>query len=177
MKYSLPEIERRWLAITDKLPDLSTLPRALIEDKYLPNSRIRLRKLAEGDTVTYKLGKKYGKTSTIEEPITNIYLSEPEYRLFNTLPGTTLKRMRFYYNHHGRIYSINVGEQQEPVIVEAEYQTKEEAWRAQPPVFCGQEVTGNTEFEGKTLSERRPKDVSNFIRSVKRKHLGPKSTR
>ena len=51
-KYSLLEIERRWLVDLDKV-DLAAAPYREIEDLYIAGSRLRLRKIsgAEGDFV------------------------------------------------------------------------------------------------------------------------------
>lgn len=147
-KYTVAEIERRWLARPELLPDLSTLTSTLIEDIYFPNTRLRLRKMTADDGVVYKLGKKYGKISDIEEPITSIYLTTEEYALFAALPGKRLRRRRYHYRFGERDYSINVVlDSDGPVIIETEYLSRESATADSPPPFCGREVSGEVEFE------------------------------
>ena len=94
-KYSLLEIERRWLLHQSASPDLNTLPSLLITDRYLKGTRMRLRQIEEEGHFRYKLVKKYGPISDLSEPITNIYLSQSEYELLATLPALVLTRQRF----------------------------------------------------------------------------------
>ena len=147
-KYAILEIERRWLARPELLPELSSLEHLLIEDVYFPDTRLRLRKMTGAGGVGYKLGKKYGKISGIEEPIVNIYLDEAEYALFAALPGRRLVRHRYHYLTGGRTYNINVAlGNTTPIIVEAEYDSRESALLTVPPPFCGPEISDDPAFE------------------------------
>lgn len=147
MKYSIDEIERRWLAINEKLPDLENLERTHIFDKYLDNSRMRLRKMQSDNEVIFKLCKKYGKNSPISEPITNIYLSEAEYNIFNSLAGKELKRIRYYYLFNGIRWAINLSEGIKEIIVELEFSSIEDAINLIVPDFCGLEISDSPEWE------------------------------
>jgi CYTH domain-containing protein len=147
-KYAILEIERRWLAWPERLPDLSLLESMLIDDIYFPHTRLRLRKMSLAVGHVYKLGKKYGKTSEIEEPIVNIYLDEAEYVLLATLPGRQLIRKRYHYRQGNLMYFINVTVHGGgPIIVEAEYASQEKALADTPPDFCGAEISADVEFE------------------------------
>ena len=147
-KYSILEVERRWLAIVDQLPDISTLPRVVITDKYIETSRLRLRVVEQQDGTIYKLSKKYGKTSDIAEPITNIYLDENEYRVLSALPGRILVRERFIYEFKEMRYSINkVSHGSGPTLIEVEFPSEAEAMSFRAPAFCGREVIGNEVYE------------------------------
>lgn len=153
-KYAILEIERRWLARPERLPDLHVPDSILVEDIYFPGTRLRLRKMTGNDgAIIYKLGKKYGKISTIEEPITNIYLDEKEYELLAALPGHRLARRRYHYPAGNQTYYINVIVDGEgPVIVEAEYQSRAAAQADTPPDFCGVEISASAEFEAHRLA-------------------------
>jgi len=83
-KYSEIEIERRWLVDLSAV-DLSSAPCREIEDLYIADSRLRLRRVSGPGELTFKLGKKYGKRTSLSEPITNLYLTEPEYRRLSAL--------------------------------------------------------------------------------------------
>ena len=155
MKYALDEIERRWLADRAVLPNLDTLDQAVIRDKYLDGTRIRLRKVISGQSVTYKLCKKYGKTSPICEPITNIYLSAEEFALLDSLPGAILDRKRYYDSIAGVKWSINITSQHEAILVEAEFGSIEAALATTPPNYCRREVSDSFEYEGATLARAR----------------------
>jgi CYTH domain-containing protein len=152
-KYALLEIERRWLALPERLPDLSALESVLIEDIYFPETRLRLRKMSAAGGTIYKLAKKYGKISAIEEPIVNIYLDEVEYSLLATLPGLYLTRQRYHYPGGDQAYFINVIVNGEgPMIVETEYGSRAIALADTPPDFCGVEISANVEFEAAQLA-------------------------
>jgi CYTH domain-containing protein len=152
-KYAILEIERRWLAPPERLPDLSALEAVLIEDIYFPKTRLRLRKMNMAGGTVYKLAKKYGKISAIEEPIVNIYLDEVEYSLLATLPGLYLTRQRYHYPGGDQAYFINVIVNGEgPMIVETEYGSRAIALADTPPDFCGVEISANVEFEAAQLA-------------------------
>ena len=156
-KYSQLEIERRWLVDERLLPDLTTLPVRLITDKYLSQGRLRLRKIARGDEVQYKLCKKYGKCTEISEPITNLYLTKEEYELLSVLPGRTLVRQRFTYLVQDVVFCINVVVGKDvPIIVEAEFTSETEARECEPPPFCTEDVSGRAEYEAVWLTENQP---------------------
>jgi len=147
-RYSLPEIERRWLAIPHLLPDVSGLQTQHIQDRYLDQTRMRLRKMTGQGEPVYKLCKKYGKVSAISEPITNIYLSASEYQVFAALPGKELIRERFTFSFDGVNYSINrLVAQTGPIIVEAEFASEAAAWACLPPPCCGQDISHDPQHE------------------------------
>lgn len=160
-KYSLPEIERRWLADPSVLPDLETLESLTTEDLYIDNSRMRLRKMHfhARDIVQYKLCKKYGKSSAISEPIVNIYLDETEYALLNQLPGKRITRQHYHYPYQGSKFRISIiqsddAEDKGPIIVEAEFESEREAEACTPPPFCIKEVSADQAFEVPSLLSR-----------------------
>ncbi|MEZ5162295.1 MAG: hypothetical protein R2688_00810 [Fimbriimonadaceae bacterium] len=129
-KYSLPEIERRWLVDESQLPDLNVLPVTHILDLYIDNTRMRLRKMtAQDGTTTYKLCKKYGPSGPYSEPITNIYLTKEEYETFQHLSGRWVEKNRYKLPEGGSL-DIPVGECQ--IIFEIEFASVEEATRYQP---------------------------------------------
>ncbi|WP_119396402.1 CYTH domain-containing protein [Salinibius halmophilus] len=146
MKYSELEIERRWLVHEDELPDFSELKVKILTDLYITDSRLRLRKEESIDSIKYKLCKKYGKTSAICEPITNIYLSETEYGFLSKLEGIEVVRHRYYFPYNGVKMSINVG-RNIPTILEAEFTSEAEALAFLPPRFAAKEVSDASEYE------------------------------
>ena len=147
-KYSLPEIERRWQVELSAVGSLDNLPYRTITDLYIHSTRMRLRKEEGEGQVVYKLCKKYGKSSNISEAITNVYLTEAEYRLFAGLPGNWLYKRR--YSLEGG--SLDVYENPQITFFEKEFATEEEAHAYQPPAFVGQEVTGQAAVSGAALA-------------------------
>src|SRR5262249_23214799 len=132
-KYSQIEIERRWLVDLSAI-DLESTPHYLIEDLYIVDSRLRLRKVTGPNETTYKLGKKYGKRTPLSEPITNLYLTEGEYRRFAELPGDRTRKRR---------YSLQLGSldvYMEPngglAVFEVEFADEQSAANFTPPHFA-----------------------------------------
>lgn len=153
-KYSILEVERRWLVDEALLPDPALLDKQIITDFYIDSTRMRLRKIELPDRVHYKLCKKYGRSSPFAEPITNIYLTKEEYDLFARLPGKKLIRERVLFVDQGKRYNINtIIFGNGPTIAEAEFPTEEKAEQCQPPAFCVEDVTQNSAFEAVRFAE------------------------
>lgn len=134
-KYSLPEIERRWLVDLSQI-DLAALEEPeIIEDRYLMGTRLRLRRMSGPKGVVYKLVKKYGRSGWVE-PITNLYLDEVEYANLATLPARSLVKKRFRLKD-GALDLIN------DAIFEVEFASLEAAQAFQPQTFVLRELEEN----------------------------------
>lgn len=151
-KYSHLEIERRWLVDPSAI-DLASAPFREIDDLYIADSRLRLRRISGPSEVIFKLGKKYGKRTPLSEPMTNLYLTENEYRRFADLPG---------HHTHKRRYSLPLGSldvyvqpAQEFAVFEVELSDELAASQFEPPSFVGREISNESEFNGVSLAERR----------------------
>jgi CYTH domain-containing protein len=152
-KYSIPEIERRWLVDQAAVGELQDLPFRLIEDLYLEGTRLRLRKITHQDgSVLFKLGKKYGKRTPLSEPITTLYLTAEEYAVFAGLPGLAVAKRR---------YALSGGSldfYQEPnsglMLFELEFQDEDAARLYAPPDFVSREITNEPRFGGFALANR-----------------------
>lgn len=143
-KYSLPEIERRWLVDLTRI-ELDRLGEPeLIEDRYLIGTRLRLRRMSGPMGVVYKLVKKYGRSGWVE-PITNLYLDEVEYANLATLPARSLVKRR-YRLAGGCLDLIN-----ELAIFEMEFASLEAAQTYRPEVFVLNELAEN-ELTGALLA-------------------------
>jgi CYTH domain-containing protein len=151
-KYSRIEIERRWLVDLSAV-DLQSTSFREIEDLYIAESRLRLRKVSGPNERTFKLGKKYGKCTPLSEPITNLYLTEEEYLRLSVLPG---------YHARKRRYSLQLGSLDvygEPnkglAVLEVEFSSEQSATEFVPPHFATREVTNESEFSGAFLAQHR----------------------
>lgn len=132
-KYSLPEIERRW--DVSSVPSLKGLPYREIEDRYFTGTRLRLRRIwTPGETPIYKLCKKYGPISNLTEPITNIYLTEPEFATFENIPAEVVRKRRYAIAGG----SLDISEDGEARF-EREFLSEDEAVSYIPPEFVGEE--------------------------------------
>lgn len=150
-KYSLPEIERRWLVDLEAVGDLGDLPHFELEDLYLAGTRLRLRSMAWTDKdPVYKLCKKYGRRPELSEPITNLYLGETEYRLLARLPGRRLRKRRYRIGGG----SLDVFEHPHAglAIFEREFEDEARARSFRPPDFVTREITGDPRHSGATLA-------------------------
>ena len=152
----MPEIERRWLVIQKYLPNLSELKSWEVTDHYLDRSRLRLRKMVDGNgraQTQYKLCKKYGKVSKIQEPVTNIYLTEDEYNKFVGIEANVLKKIKYRYEFEGTAFDINVFTDSNTIIVEAEFRSEHHASECILPQFIGEEVSSKIEYESASIAK------------------------
>ena len=156
-KYACLEVESRYLL--NKIPDeLLDSPKGWrITDRYFPNTRLRLRHMQSfsGDENIYKLTQKYRseKQNAYETTITNVYLSEAEYHLFEALEGKVLKKKRYPYTLPCYSLSIDVFEDRHQGLILAEIELEKKAGvdeLALPP-FVLKDVTEDPFFTGGSL--------------------------
>jgi CYTH domain-containing protein len=151
-KYAILENERRfWVADP---PDLAGAPVRLIEDLYLEAGRLRLRRITHSGGEVFKLCKKYGSDDPISEPIVNIYLSADEYAALSGLPGARLRKRRYWVDHGGARFSVDVfeGALAGLVLCEAEAQSPEAIAALAFPPWAAREVTADPFFAGGSLA-------------------------
>ncbi|MBX3452340.1 MAG: hypothetical protein KF777_22480 [Planctomycetaceae bacterium] len=151
-KYSLPEIERRWLVAPNELSMLEGQPYREIEDLYVDGTQLRLRKISSANgEVVFKFCKKYGKRSPLSQPITNLYLSKEEYHTLAQLSGKVARKRR--YSIAGGSVDVYEGT---PVIAvfEIEFASEQDAKRYQPPSFVSDEITRDESYSGAAIAGR-----------------------
>jgi CYTH domain-containing protein len=157
-KYACLELELKYL--------LRGLPRDLnvdaphwqITDRYIDNTRLRLRHMKSSATheTALKFTQKYrdaGQTAD-QTIITNLYLLDDEYRQLSMLPGVQLQKRRYTYENLGLQYSIDVfeGPLAGLVLAEIECETTAELMRLTLPNFVSKDVTDDPFFAGSTLA-------------------------
>jgi CYTH domain-containing protein len=150
-KYSIEEIERRWLVDASRLGDYQASPHRTIQDRYLSGTGLRLRRIqpTEGEAV-YKLGKKYGKIAPFVEPITTIYLSAQEYAALAGLDGRSVRKVRYAFA--GGSLDIYSNPNDGLIIFELEFPSLAAASSYAPPPFVREEITGNSHYSGAALA-------------------------
>jgi len=157
-KYSLIEIERKWIVNKDKLPDISKLKKIEVTDKYFPNTRTRLRRMLDTETkeVKFKLTKKYGKITPQSEPLTTLYLSEYEYELFNEQKGYNLIKNTYQFPFSGNIFLIEffIKPEVDFILMEVEVLSEKLINKLKVPDFVIKEVTNEKEYEGYAIASR-----------------------
>ncbi|MEQ8858367.1 MAG: hypothetical protein RIC56_06950 [Pseudomonadales bacterium] len=152
-KYSLPERERRWLVdATAAAPLLSGTPQCIL-DRYLDDTRLRLRRItaADGGEV-YKLCKKYGDLPPGAESITNLYLDTGEFARLAALPGWQVDKQRFRV-HEGSL-DVYRSEDDSLRVFEHDFIDAASAAAYRPPAFTEREITADPDFTGAALARR-----------------------
>lgn len=150
-KYSINEIERRWLVRESALESLPDVPPTRITDKYLHGSRLRLRKVeSENSAAIFKLCKKYGNRQGPTQSITNLYLDAAEYDQLSLLPGATIVKLRYRVEDG----SMDVFESHTtiPTIFEKDFADEARAAAYCPPHFVDKEITGLENYSGAYLA-------------------------
>ena len=151
-KYAAVERERRWLCAG--LPDLPVVRAEAIEDLYVDDSRLRLRRATPvgGGAAILRLSKK-ADLAPERRLITTLYLSEAEFALFAGLPGRVLEKTRHYYAADGVTLSVDrfEGALAGLFLAEAEF-ADDAAMAAFPhPAFAVREVTEDPRYTGGEL--------------------------
>lgn len=175
-KYSRFENERRFLVSSDAdwksfiEPFYKTL-----DDKYIRNSRFRLRVMKDSDSerIIIKFTKKYESDSPFKRLISSTVLSPQEYELFDTLDGDRLKKTRYFHNFNDQMFAIDVFEDELKglILCEAETSSLEELTAFEFPKYAKYEVTEDSFFDGgnlcKTTKEELKQKLSIFDFKIK----------
>jgi CYTH domain-containing protein len=156
LNYTRVEYERRFLVSPDS--NWKTAVEAYsktFEDNYIRGTRLRLRVLTDSDTLrrVIKLTKKFESPSPYFRTISRILLTRAEYELLDALDGDRVTKTRYYHNHLGRVFSIDVfrGQLDGLILCETEADGLEDLMSAQPPTYAKHEVTEDHFFEGGRL--------------------------
>ncbi|NIW50175.1 MAG: hypothetical protein GWN30_36990 [Gammaproteobacteria bacterium] len=158
-KYACLEIEKR-LLLVELPPGLTEKSLGWqIEDRYFPNTRMRLRRMRRigSKDVIYKLTQKFqaDDQDATQTTITNLYLTEAEYRLFAELEAQVIEKRRFAYHTPERKFSIDVfdGRLSGLILAETEFETMAELAGFTLPDFALRDVTDDRYFTGGHLAE------------------------
>ena len=149
-KYARIERERRFLI--DRFPGDDVVQVRQITDRYIDGTHLRLREqIDDGGPAIYKLTQKVpARASGAQQGlITNIYLTEDEFRLLAQLPAKMLSKVR----HSLPPFGVDVfeGALQGLRLAEAEFNSDAEAYDLILPDFILHEVTGDDRFTGGQL--------------------------
>jgi hypothetical protein len=157
-KYARPEYERR-LLLREVPPGIDEANVARIVDRYIPNTRMRLRRIEwrnEG-LAEYKLALKFADPSLPSGcvAITNFYLTESEYdevRLY--LGGEHIVKRRYPFTHEYVRFGIDVfdGPHAGLILAEAAFETGREYESFVKPDFAVEDVTSDPFFTGGALA-------------------------
>lgn len=164
VKYSRIEYARRFLVAPSADWKRFTQPYSKKhEDKYLSETRLRLRIMTDldSDRQVIKLTKKYESASLYFRQIITTILSPEEYRIFDTLLGKQVTKIRYYHHYKNRVFSIDVFENELKglLICETEQETLEDLMSAELPPYISREVTEDLFFTGASLALTTRKDL------------------
>ncbi|MCA1591527.1 MAG: hypothetical protein LC754_02525 [Acidobacteria bacterium] len=164
-KYERIERERRFL-LRELPPGVSLIQEhAQITDNYITGTRLRLRKSRWVTTNewTLKLTQKYTPappdfTRTL---ITSIYLDEYEYEVFSVFEANELRKNRYYFEHEGRRYSVDVflGDLRGLILAETDFDADEEMDAFPLPPFAVADVSREEMFTGGRLVSLTADDI------------------
>jgi CYTH domain-containing protein len=159
-KYARIERERRFLLSGPPSP-VSVTARRRITDRYLPGTRLRLRRidyLDSGDC-EFKFTQKVpaSRPGFIQGLITNTYLSAAEYDLLASLPAAVLSKVRL------SVPPLSIDVFEPPlhglIMADIEFSTDQDAQSFLPPTAAIAEVTDDPRFTGGSLVRARRDDV------------------
>jgi CYTH domain-containing protein len=123
--------------------------------------------LTDSDTGRHliKLTKKFESDSPYFQMITTIILSPEEYRMMNALEGNRLKKIRYYHNYCGQVFSIDIFEDKLDglILCETERNSLAGLMSAKFPIYAKQEVTEDNFFTGGNLCQKTPAELLNKL--------------
>jgi CYTH domain-containing protein len=159
-KYARIERERRFL-LAGSPPASAVTARRRITDRYLPGTRLRLRRIDHLDSgdCEFKFTQKVPASwpGYVQGLITNTYLSAAEYDLLASLPAAVLSKTRL------SVPPLSVDIFEPPlhglVMADAEFSADHEAQSFSPPPTAVAEVTDDTRFTGGSLVSARRADL------------------
>jgi len=163
-KYARIERERRFLLAS--LPSASPVTDSRrITDRYLPGTRLRLRRVdySDGEACELKFTQKVpaDRPGHVRGLITNTYLSPTEYELLASLPGDVLSKTRF------SLPPLSIDVFDPPlhglVLAEMEFTTDPEATSFPLPPVAIAEVTDDVRFTGGNLARTRRDDLLGWL--------------
>jgi len=128
----------------------------LVEDRYLRDTRLRLRRMTplDGGTARCKLGQKV-RTDPADPALvhhTTMYLSAEEHALLSRLPGAEVRKTRHVLAAGGRRFGVDVFEGRHAGLVMVEVELAGDDGDVAPPAFAGREVTGDERYSGGWLA-------------------------
>jgi CYTH domain-containing protein len=159
-KYARIERERRFL-LAGPPPAPAVTARRRITDRYLPGTRLRLRRIdypGSGDC-EFKFTQKVpaGRPGFIQGLITSTYLSAAEYDLLASLPAAVLSKTRL------SVPPLGIDVFEPPlhglIMADIEFSTDREAQAFLPPPEAIAEVTDDPRFTGGSLVRARRHDL------------------
>lgn len=167
-KYARSEHERRFLLASVPSGALA-IRTAVIADRYIDGTRLRLRRSEETEgtesRLTFKLTQKIPSPDGGPGLITTAYLSQEEYDVFAQLPASSLAKTRLSIPPLG--VDLFSGRLEGLVLAEAEFDSEDEMARFSAPAFCVAEVTTDSRFTGAHLASVSREELGEILDSFR----------
>ena len=161
-RYAQAEREQRW--VMRALPDGLFDP-VEIDDLYLRDTHLRLRRATSAGGTAWKLGQKIRLQPESPEVvrITNLYLVEHEYEVLNELVGARLGKTRWHWVWEGRRLSVDVFSGHLEGLLLAETELDPDVSFLGMPKEASADVTHDDRFSGGSLAWLAPHEASRLI--------------
>jgi CYTH domain-containing protein len=165
--YSRSEREQRWLM--EALPPHRHSPVEIL-DRYVTDTRLRLRRMKSDNGVVWKLGQKVRERSERPElvKLTNIYLSEQEYLALLSLDARLLDKTRWHWDFSGRSMAADDFHGPLAGLLLAEVELGLDDGRLALPPGAIADVTDDDRFSGGALASLSEQGAVEFLRVVAR---------
>ena len=157
-KYSCIEFERRFLVRAVPANIVAGTYRWRIVDRYIAGTRLRLRRMEalHGDQIQRKLTQKFSESNepATQTTITNIYLTEAEYRVLEALGGNEILKYRYVIDIQDHQFGVDVfaGRHEGLILAEVEGESEMALKQLELPAFAVRDVTGDRFFTGGALA-------------------------
>jgi hypothetical protein len=167
-RYARVEREQRWV-LADIPPDAVRL--CEIVDRYLVGTRLRLRRMDDGERVVHKLAQKVRPEPVSPEVVrlTNIYLTEAEYDALLPLPAAELRKVRWTVTWDGRAVAVDQHLDRRAGLILAETELDATEPRLPTPPFApaAADVTDDDRFSGGALAFADDGDIAALLAEVR----------
>jgi hypothetical protein len=176
--------EFRRIFLLQNLPDPVERSCSLLQifDKYIENTRLRLRSVRSPETKewTFILQQKFPVNEQLSHwKFTEIYLNENEHKIFEPFENREIKKNervesnevrknRYFLDLDGKQISIDLflGDLWGLILAKAEFETEKELIDFEPPKFSIMEVTDNSFFTGENLVGKNFADVQEEFKKI-----------
>ena len=135
-----------------------------ITDRYISNSRLRLRYQTDSDgSAMFKLTQKVASAGSGAQQgfLTTMYLDPAEFRILAELPAKQLKKTRYSVPPFG--IDVFEGSLAGLILAEAEFESASEADSLIIPPFIVREVSEDVRFTGGQLAHAPRQEVQNWL--------------
>ncbi len=155
MKYGRYEYERTFL-VARKWWNIPVIEEKQLSDKYLEGTQLRLRRVLQATTTTYKLTKKEAcdADGAGVRKINTFYLNPEEYHLMVRLPGVRIEKTRRIVQIQGMRVAIDHIQlpHRELYLAEIEFASATAMQAFVPPPDIVREVTLDPAYSGHALA-------------------------